>query len=336
MKQIKNFLILALFPMIAISNTIENYKLSEDHIVEGKEFLLNFILPSPQRIDSDISCSLSIDWGDGQKQKVKLGTIDGVTHKAMPSKLLDRQVTVQVPHLYSSSGKKIVSFDSPFFSGCELKLVYDKFSINVISQAEKALIDKKLAEDEQARKIQLEKVYSFKINGVGLGMPENPPCRAKPEEYTFWFSKTPNAIYYSCAVETDTDDFEYRFESDQKSIFTISRLQYFYSFALSKEQVLQKAEAFYGKPEVKTEDKLIYGDGFTYDNNGSTHHKKTGVVMSIQAISCFLNEKNRYCSNKQKPTFVIRYDLTNVEKFAIEEKASVERMKNKAEGSLSF
>ena len=73
--------------------------------------------------------------------------------------------------------------------------------------------------------------------------------------------------------------------------------------------VLQKAEAFYGKPNLKSKTVLIYGDAYKLNPDGSAIDNNNGEGgLVIEVFSCFLT-KQWPCLNREKPTFVVRYNL---------------------------
>jgi hypothetical protein len=125
-------------PFSAIANNVSVIELSTPNIVADEEF--NIVIKFKESPES-VSCSINIDWGDGQKQKIKLGKGAQI---APP---------FHVFHVYNSPGVKKFSATSPFLGGCEVNL---GGNLVVESKAEKQIREEKLAAKIRQEKEQAE------------------------------------------------------------------------------------------------------------------------------------------------------------------------------------
>lgn len=111
---------------------------STKELVAGEQFNLLVTFSEPQE---NISCSLNLDWGDGQKQKLKFG------------KGGDVPPPFEIPHIYQSAGTMKFEAKGTFFGGCDAAM---SGNLVVSSLEEKKLREEKLAQKQREEKAKAD------------------------------------------------------------------------------------------------------------------------------------------------------------------------------------
>jgi hypothetical protein len=91
----------------SFANTVKAMNFSAKELVAGEQFNLLVTFSEPQE---NISCSLNVDWGDGQKQKLKFGKGEQVPPP------------FEIPHIYQSAGTMKFEAKGTFFGGCDANM----------------------------------------------------------------------------------------------------------------------------------------------------------------------------------------------------------------------
>ena len=135
------FLAITLFLLIlkpSFADTVKAIKISSKELVAGEKFNLMITFSEPQE---NISCSLNLDWGDGQKQKLKLGKGGQIP------------TPFEIPHIYQYAGTMKLEVKGTFFGGCEADMTGN---LVVLSLEEKKIREEKLAQKLREEKAKAE------------------------------------------------------------------------------------------------------------------------------------------------------------------------------------
>jgi len=137
-------------PLIALANKVEKVEINPNSPDVNTELSvkLNFTTP-----DDKVQCGVGIDWGDGDKQKLRVGNGQQVTPPFV------------LTHIYKSAGQKQIAVKGEFIarglssiSGCEVNLSGSITVQDPVARAEKERVEKeRQAELERQEQLNAQK-----------------------------------------------------------------------------------------------------------------------------------------------------------------------------------
>ena len=145
MSKLKLATALCLVPMLAFANKIEKVEVPSAVQNINAEFNLKLIFNVPE---DKVACGITIDWGDGEKQKFRVG--NGQQLKA----------PFTIPHTYKTTGQKKVVIGGEMMirglntvSGCDVNFASQLTIQDPVEVAEKERLEKeRIAERERVEK----------------------------------------------------------------------------------------------------------------------------------------------------------------------------------------